>query len=345
MINKKLSYLLISLILTSTLFAQNSLNRVSVQLNWKHSFEFAGFYMAKEKGFYIDDGLDVELKELKPNTNVVEDVLDGVSTFGIGYPTLILDRANGKDIILLAAILQSSPHVLVSLKNSSIESFKDFAGKKIMIGDDAAKSASFLSMFLSNNVRFEDMVQIKHSFNIYDLILRKVDIFSCYVSDEIFTLKSANLEYNIWDPKDYGFDFYDGIIFTSKSFLKKEPKVVEKFVDSTIKGWIYAFEHIDETIEVILRKYNTQSKSREALEYEAATLKELAFFGTKNFGEIAKGKIQRIYDIYHFMGLTKNRIDFDDFIYRNYQSKEALTSKELEYLKKKGEIKVCTNPN
>ncbi len=332
--------------LASLLFSQEKLQKVSIQLNWKNQFEFAGFYIAKEKGFYKEAGLEVDIKELDKNTNILKDVLSNKSTFGIGYPTLILNKSKGKDIVLLAAILQSSPHVLVSLKSSGIKSVSDFKNKRIMISDDAAESASFLSMFLANNVKFSDMIKVKNSFNIYDLINKKVDIFSCYVSDEIYTLKSLGLDYNIWDPKDYGFDFYDELIFTSGKKLKEHPKLVKNFRDASIKGWVYAFSHISEAIDIIQKKgYNTQHKSRNALFYEALTLRKLAYYGIKNFGEIKKNKIQRIYDIYNFMGLAKKKIDLDKFILSNYQNKGAFNSKDIAYIKKKKTINVCTNPN
>ncbi len=327
------------------LYSKELIN-VSVQLNWKHQFEFAGFYMAKEKGFYKDVGLYVDIKELKQETNIVDDVLKGKSTFGIGYPTLVLDRANGKNIVLLAAILQSSPLVLVSLKSSGINSFKDFKNKRVMMNESASKNAAIISMFLANNVDFNSIKLVENSFNIYDLINKKVDAMSVFVSDEIYTLKRLGLDYKIWDPKDYGFDFYDEILFTSQKELTNHPDIVRNFTIATIKGWKYAFSHISETIDIIQKRYNSQKKSRKALFYEAITLKNLAYYHIKRFGYIDSDKIQRIYDIYNFMGLTKSKIDMDKFIYKLYaEEKGDLTQKEIDYLKRKKTIKLCANPN
>jgi len=69
-------------ILLVTLYAQN-LQKVSLQLHWKYQFEFAGFIAAKEKGFYEEVGLDVTLKEYKYGINIVDDVLNHRSTYGI----------------------------------------------------------------------------------------------------------------------------------------------------------------------------------------------------------------------------------------------------------------------
>ena len=341
---KILSIFSILLVLSVQSYAKKEFDKVSIQLNWKYQFEFAGYIMAKEKGFYKDVGLDVKIKEYKNGTDIVDDVLKGKSTFGVGYPTLILDRAEGKKIVLLATIFQSSPHVLLSLKSSGINSFKDFKGKKIMMSKNAAESATLLSMFLANGIKLKDIHIVPQSFNINDLINKKVDLISAFSSDEPYALKEKGLDYKIWDPKDHGFDFYDGILFTSSKELKIHPDIVNNFTKATLEGWKYAFSHISETLNVILKKYNTQHKSRKALFYEAITLKKLAYEHTKKIGEIDKNKIQRIYDIYHFMGLAKHKIDVDDFVYQISDNGE-LNIEELHYIRNKKVIKICANPN
>ncbi len=340
---KILSIFCVLLILSVQSFAKKELDKVSIQLNWKYQFEFAGYIMAKEKGFYKDAGLNVQIKEYKSGINIVDDVLKGKSTFGVGYPTLILDRAKGKKIILLAAIFQSSPNVLLSLKSSDINSFKDFKGKKIMMSKDASESATLLSMFLANGIKLQDIHIIPQSFDINDLVTKKVDAISAFSSDEPYALKELNISYKIWDPKDYGFDFYDGILFTSAKELKNHPKIVENFKIATIEGWKYAFNHINETINIILKKYNTQHKSKKALLFEAKVLKKLVYENTKKLGNIDKDKLKRIYDIYRFMGLAKHNIDLNKFVYQ--PNNNELNTKELSYIKKKKIIKICVNPN
>jgi len=123
--------LLVLSIVTTTIYATNTNKKISLQLLWKHQFEFAGFYIAKEKGFYKDVGIDVEIKEFDFGINIIDDVSKGKSTFGLSYPTVILEKSNGADVVLLNAILQSSPHILVSLKSSNIETIKDFKNKKV----------------------------------------------------------------------------------------------------------------------------------------------------------------------------------------------------------------------
>ncbi len=341
---KLIKYILIFTIFISTLVAKD-LKKVSLQLQWKHQFEFAGFYIAKEKGFYKDVGLDMEIKEFNFGTNTIKDVENEITTFGISYPTIILEKSKGADVVLLGSILQSSPHILVSLKSSGIKSIKDFKNKKIMINDNASKTASFISMLKSQDILLDDMVKVKHSFNIEDLINKKVDIITAFSSNELYTLEKKGIEYDVWDPKDYGFDFYDVITFTLNKTLIENPSMVKAFKKASLKGWTYAFENIDETIELILEKYNTQNKTKEALLYEAKVLKQLAYHNVDRIGKIDKNKIQRIYDIYNLMGLAKNKINIDKFIFQNIQKQLTLTAIEKDYLLNNKVIRMCNNPN
>ncbi len=332
--------LLLIFILVTSLFA-NENQKVSLQLLWKHQFEFAGFYMAKEKGFYQDVGLDVEFKEYSSNIDIAADVENGKSTFGLGYPDIILSKANGIDIILLNAILQSSPQVLVSLKSAGIQSMKDLKNKKYnTFTTNENQEVTIKSMLFSQNVTFDNMIQTKDRYNINNLINGTVDVVSAYSTNEVYDLKSKNLKYNIWDPKDYGFDFYDNILFTSKKQLNQNKNLVENFQKASLMGWEYAFNNIDETVEVILKKYNTQNKTKEALLYEANALKKLAYYETNTIGKIEETKIQRIIDIYNLMGLIQSDIPTVDFIYDPSKKEIILTNEEKNYLKSNPTITV-----
>ena len=99
-----LKTIVIFFLLLSTLLHAQELKDISLQLKWKYQFQFAGFIVAKEKGFYKDVGLDVELKEFDKNVNVIKDVLESKATFGIGDSNLILEAMRGEAVTGLMAI-------------------------------------------------------------------------------------------------------------------------------------------------------------------------------------------------------------------------------------------------
>ena len=131
MIYKKIISLFL-ILFSITLNAEN-LEKISVQLLWKHQFEFAGFYMAKEKGFYKELGMDVSLKEYEFGTNISKDVSEGKSDFGVDGSSLILDKIQGLDVYLLIPFLQTSPFVIMTKQREDIKTINDFKGKNIMI--------------------------------------------------------------------------------------------------------------------------------------------------------------------------------------------------------------------
>ena len=290
--------------------------KVTLQLLWKHQFEFAGYYMAKEKGYYREAGLDVDLLEYRNGINIAKNVLEGKSNFGIDYSSIILQ--DPQKVVLVGVLLQSSPHVLVSLKTSGIRRIEDFRHKKIMIDDAAISSAAFIAMLRSRGVSFDEMTLIKPTYDVHDLINKKVDLISAYVSNETYTLHKEGAQYDIWDPRDYGFDLYSNILFTSRKELHEHPKRVAAFVQASRRGWEYAFEHIDETVNTIHQKYNTQHKCKEALAYEAQVLKKLSGYGTKKFTKLDVARLQRIHDIYNVLGYVpkqKSNANLKDMLY------------------------------
>jgi ABC-type nitrate/sulfonate/bicarbonate transport system substrate-binding protein len=195
---------LLFVILFSLLTSDDS---ISLQLKWKHAFQFAGFYMAKEKGFYQESGLDVLLVEKEPDTNIVEDVLSSKATYGVSDSALVWDRIQGKQVVALKAIFQHSPLVLLSLKSSQIDSTAEIKNRRIMISAESHQNASLMAMLKSYKVDESDLNIIPMTFDLNNLIEGKTELFTAYATDQPYTLQSKGIPYNIHDPSAYGFDF------------------------------------------------------------------------------------------------------------------------------------------
>ncbi|WP_428026490.1 ABC transporter substrate-binding protein [Arcobacter sp.] len=335
-------YILLITLFLSPLFS-DELKQISLQLQWKYQFQFAGFIMAKEKGFYKEEGLDVNIKEWKDGIDMVNETVFEKSEYAIARPTSLIDISKGAKIYFLAAIYQSSPLVILADKKSGIKTLEDFKNKRLMSTGDLNSDASLLSMMFSQGVNRNNITMQKPSFNVKDLLNNKTDLLAAYISNEPFVLKELGGEPIIFNPKDYGFDFYNDILITSKNYLNKNPKEVENFTYASLKGWEYAFSNIEETVDIILKKYNTQNKSRNALLYEATELKKLAYNQTNKIGVLDKRKIERIYDVYKLLGLAKGNINFDKIIY-NF-SPLNLSIEEKNYLKNKKSVTMCIDPN
>ena len=306
--------LILLIILYSNIFA-NSNKKITLQLNWLNQFQFAGYYIAKEKGFYDDIGIDLDIKEFTFDTDLLEEISLGNAQFAVGRSSLILDSIEGKDVVALGAIFQHSPLMLLVRENSNINNVKDLKNKKIMITSNAKMSASILAMLNSNGIGKNDYQTQSHSFNLDDLISGKTDAMASYLSNEPIRLKNKNIKYNILHPKDSGFDFYSDILFTSSTFISKNPKLTKEFYEATLKGWYYAFDNIVESSELIFNKYNTQNKSMVSLLKEAEALKKLAYNEDGQIGCLEHEKINDIVNVFKVLGITNKDIDLDKFIY------------------------------
>jgi PAS domain S-box-containing protein len=301
----------------SFIFVQKNFasERINLQLVWKNQFQFAGYYMAKEKGFYDAFDIEVDIKEYQPGMDNVKDVLSGEADFAVGRSSLVLDRIEGKPVVMLAAIFQHSPIILLSLKRDDIQNVADLEGKRIMFTDDQTGLASINSMLISAGVRSDMFIRQEHSFNVNDLVTGKTDAMIAYLSNEPFILSQQNIEYTQFYPKDFGFDLYSDILFTSQNMLDKHPELTNNFLQASLQGWEYALQHIDETVDVIFNQYNTQNKTKDALHFEGSAIVKLVDEENTPLGYIDDKNIIRNIQLYKLMGLVKKNINLDNLSY------------------------------
>ena len=329
--------LLIIIFTYSLLFSKE----VTLQLPWKYQFQFVGYIIAKEKGFYKDIGLNVKLKEFDSTIDVIKELDENKIEYAVTRPTSMIDISKGKNLKYLATIFQSSPLVLLTDKSLNISSLSDLKNKRIMTSGDLSTDVSLLSMMFSQGIKLEDLVIQEASFNTKDLLDKKTDLIASYISNEPFILDELGGKPVIFNPKDYGFDFYSDILTTSKKYLKNNENEVKRFREASLKGWEYAFSNINESVEILYNKYNPQNKSKEALIYEANELKKLAYHNTNELGKIEIDKLEKIYNVYKLLGLAKNNINFSEIVYDDLNMEFNLTGEEQSYLINKQPIKMC----
>ena len=287
--------------------------KVVLQLPWHHQFQFAGYYMAEEQGFYRDAGLDVEIRDVSKGSNPVAEVLSGRADFGISGSGLLVERSLGKAVVAIAAIFQHSPVVFLALGQSDIHKPADLIGKKVMLSP-GFQSLSLLAL-LHQEKLFDKIERLDTSFDYHSLLNGETDIFNAYRTNEPYLLKTQGYQTNIIDPKDYGIDFYGDVLFTSEPFLQKKPKVVEKFRQASLKGWDYALNHPDEAIAVIRSTYQVK-KTVAQLQFEAAEIKKIIRPDQIEIGAMELFRWAKI--VHHLMAVGQIPASFnltDNFLY------------------------------
>ncbi|MFA6629935.1 MAG: ABC transporter substrate-binding protein [Sulfuricurvum sp.] len=320
-----------------------SKEHVTLQLPWLNQFQFAGYYIAKERGYYANAGLDVTILDAQKKEASIKSVLEGKAQYGVGHSSLIVNYVNGDPLILMAAIYQSSPMVLLTRKDAHITDAKELKDKRVMLTRDMVQWAEIQTMLRSVGLTVDDLQVQPHSFDPMSLARGETDAMVAYISNEPYILKKAGVETYAINPKEYGFDYYSDILFTTKQEITEHPERAEAFYEASMKGWLWAFDHIDEAAEVIYRKYNPQHKSLEALIYEGRTLKELAFRPNTAFGSIDPVRLEMIAQGYRLVGILQSIPSFEPLLYNH--SVMHLNEKEKAWLKAHPVVRVGIDHN
>ena len=221
--------------------------KVTLQLKWKHQFQFAGYYMAKKLGYYADAGLDVNIREARPGQEPIQDVIKEHAHFGVGTSDLLLMRDQGHPVVVLGTIFQHSPLSIMVRSNSGITNIHQLASSTLMI---EPHSAELLATFATEGIDTEQLNIVEHTFNVGQLLEENVDGMSVYTTDEPYIMERVDEGYLLLRPISSGIDFYGDNLFTTEHMVAEHPEQVKAFWEASKKGWEYALDHMDETIDM-----------------------------------------------------------------------------------------------
>ena len=288
-------------------------NKVRLQFRWMHQFQFAGFYMAKELGYYRDAGLDVEIIEGGTDTDVMHKVIAGEAEYGVQTPSILVDRSKGHPVVVLAAIFQHSPVALVVSRESGITSLAMLSGKKIMLG---AKNVEIRAMLKSEGI-LDKVEIIEFSGSYGDILSGKVSGASGYVTDMSYVETQTEETFSYIRPETYGIDFYGDCLFTSESEIKNNPDRALRFREASIRGWEYAMENPEKAVEVIKRKYGSEKTVAQLL-YEHSQMNKLMHTDLVEIGHINPGRWKHILETFQKIGMIGGDYDIKGFLYTDH---------------------------
>lgn len=206
--------------------------------DWKAQAEHGGFYEAIAEGLYAKAGLDVTVIEGGPSVNVPQLLAGGAADFGVGsngFIPLNLVRA-GVKIKAVMAVFQKDPQVLITHPRSDVNALADMKGKPIMIAD--ASTVAFWP-WLKARFGFSDTQIRKYTFNLAPFLVDPKAIQEGYVTSEPYTIKSVgHTEPKVFLLADYGYPGYANMVLVPQSWIDRNPKVVQAFVNATSRGWV-----------------------------------------------------------------------------------------------------------
>lgn len=237
---------------------ERPLRKVTFLPQWYPQAQFAGYYVAKEKGFYRNRGLDVVLLRGGPGRSPEEAILRGQADF----TTLFLAegirlRTEGLKLVHLAQVVQRSGFLLVARKSSGIRKPQDFEGKKVSLWDHSR--AQPLAFFRKYGVR---PIVVQQTFTTNLFLRGGVDAASAMVYNEYHTLLNAGLDgedLSVFPLADYGINAPEDGIWCREEFRIRNPELSRAFVAASLEGWQYAFAHPEEALDIVM-KYVDEAK-------------------------------------------------------------------------------------
>jgi len=212
------------------------------------------FYVAYDKGYYKDEGLEVNFGMGSKELNPVKMVISGKDTFGVlgGPDTLLTARSKGHKIKAVAILHKNSNFpCLITLKSSGITKLEQLQNSKIGFFYGHISTDVLRNMLKKNNIKY---TEVDVGFDYSQLIAKKIDAEWAFTVTAGLELPYKGIDINIISPKDYNITTHGYTIFTTDKIIKNNPKLVAKFVKATLKGVDFMVKHPKEALKSLLKR-------------------------------------------------------------------------------------------
>lgn len=238
--------------------SSGKLKKVTMVLDWTPNTNHTGLYVAQEKGYFKDAGLDVSIIQ-PPDNGATDLVASGGAEFGIDFQDTLAAAFSSDSplpITAVAAVLQHNTSGLISLKKKGIDSPGKLAGHSYATWDSPIEQATLKTVVEQDGGDF-----------------KKVKLISTYVEDIVAALH-ADIDcvwiYYGWDgikcemeglstnflkfaDMDSTFDYYSPVIIGNNDYMKKNPDVTKAFLSAVKKGYEFAADNADEAADILLK--------------------------------------------------------------------------------------------
>ena len=297
--------------------------KVSVRTKWLVTVMSGGLIAAKHKGYFKEQGLDVEILPGGFDLDPVKLVATGRNTFGVtGADILMMAQAKGLPLVAIGVEYQQSPIVFITRKGSGITHLRDFIDKRVGCRFSTPNQTIYEALLKKYGIDRSSIDEIPMKWSIAPFMLKQVDVMSGFSINEPFVITREGVDINIIYPKDHGINFLGNVYFTSKKVIRERPDLVRKFMSAVVDGWWYTFRHRQKSIEMALKESPKLSREQEFQEYDAM----LPYFVPSNgrFCWHERWRWQQTHDILLSLSLLKTPLDLnkvynDSFLKEIYQ--------------------------
>jgi ABC-type nitrate/sulfonate/bicarbonate transport system substrate-binding protein len=232
-----------------------TLEEVSVVLDWTPNTNHTGLYVAKEKGYFEEQGLDVEI--IMPGEAGADSIVaSGKAEFGVGYQEGVTQaRVQDVPLVSIAAVIQHNTSGFASPAEKNIETPKDFEGKTYGGWGSPVEEAVMASIMKQENADVEkvDIVNMGDS-DFFTAVQRDIDFAWIYYGWTGIEAELRNEDINMIYLTDYSekLDYYTPVLTTNEEMIADNPETVEAFVAAVSKGYNFTIENPEEAAQILI---------------------------------------------------------------------------------------------
>lgn len=291
----------------------DALTKLTFGTNWYAQAEHGGFYQALATGIYKDYGLDVAIKMGGAQVNGTQLLMGGAIDFFMGYGSDVFQSVQeGIPKVTVAAMFQKDPQILMAHPESGAKSLAELKGKPTFVS--AAANVTFWP-FLKAKFGFTDDQKRPYNFNPAPFLADKSSVQQGYLTSEPLVIKKeGGFEPIVFLLADFGYDPYSTTIECKQELVEKNPDLVQRFVDASIKGW-YSYLNGDPAPGNELIKKDNPEMTDEQIKYGIEKIKEYGIVvsgdaESKGIGAMTDERWKRFFETLVSQGIVPKEIDY-----------------------------------
>jgi NitT/TauT family transport system substrate-binding protein len=278
--------------------------KVTLQLKWVTQAQFAGYYAAKAKGYYDEEGLDVNIKVGGPSITPEQVVLGKQAEFGIDWlPSLLAARDQGEDLVNIAQVFGKSGMTELTWKDSGITTIGQMRGKKVGVWCCGNENELYAALNKNGMDPKTDVTIVNQPFNMDLFLKNQVDAAAAMTYNELAqVLETKNpktdqlykpSDLNIITMESVGTGMLEDGVFVRGDWIsdKENQETAKKFLAASFKGWIYCRDHVSECTQIVLNNGPTLGKGHQT--WQMNEINALTWPAPKGIGVMDKAAYDR----------------------------------------------------
>ncbi len=280
-------------------------DKVTLQLKWVTQAQFAGYFVAQDKGFYEEAGLDVTIKPGGPDVSPPQVIAGGGADVVIDWmPSALASREKGVALVNIAQVFKKSGMMLTCRKDSGITSPADFKGRTLGVwffGNEYPFLSWMAKLGLPTEGGDDGVTVLKQGFNVDPILQKQADCVSTMTYNEYWQIIDAGLTADdliIYKYEDQGVATLEDGLYVMEENLNDAAFVdkMARFVAASLKGWEYAKNNVNEAADIVLENDETGAQTEKHQRRMMGEIAKLLEGSSKGLGYLEPADYDRTVD-------------------------------------------------